>query len=824
MAIKTGFCLPHSTLRLWTLLVVVLTTVIILITNIDLGYVSHVFPQYVTSASCKAEVSAPPIVLVDAVFPVRIEVLRGNIRSLPQSYATVRFNPGNSTHVSTVDLYYGVGTTNLTISRAGVLQLSVTVETRDDHAPTETCQASVRIKSARSFNREAGDQLIHKLQGPDLCKNCCKTVWSLEFGNYEHWIMENIRDMKRASIHPPEFRKLECGMTFSADLYQHNHSDCIVQKVHVKSAYSGHRLGGESHLRELKTHYLDRVMQTNMTAKSFGVIWDFSHIPERDSSALIKKAMMCPSSQRATHGLSAFVTEYIPNITIYTHGRGLPQPNNVDKYRAFLYIGNCMKSAHSHFVNKETNDYVLIDNDRCLVADRVAGGQRNDVNHLAKMFNKRPVCQVLDDVIHRLKWMNAVSSQVPSLGTQFRKEVESHPAMAPLVLEEDPEIYEEVDGRVSVLVAEYNALCEGNNPDKFDSSLRKVYKTSAITESYFVHGRDYILAKFADGMKAYLKVVGGEVREDMDGYVFNGGLAELVAYHLDRLLGMGRAAVSAARRLRLDGTVPINGVINVQGEVLEDFIRKKDTLGRYLTDAESSTASKSIQWIANQLQKGQHELDHSLNVVVVGKMKSLKDNIELHPQVREFFNHSANVSQLENVGVTRQMLRDLADIFMFDFLVHNPTKERLAMSELRFVSNDNDKAFWPDVSTNVCESILRCPASLQPEGTRGSTEKHDACPNICSNPDVLPSDQFVNCRFTKHIASRLKRFSDKTGPSQMFSSKLRQSLIMNETIDIDSFKSYFGKVDLYEGIGARLDRLANYIKQCMVRFGDGIFI
>eukprot|EP00058_Branchiostoma_floridae_P018294 XP_002603783.1 hypothetical protein BRAFLDRAFT_86613 [Branchiostoma floridae] len=638
MAIKTGFCLPHSTLRLWTLLVIVLTIVIILITNIDLGYVSHVFPQYVTSfsASCKAEVSAPPIVLVDAVFPVRIEVFRGNIRSLPRSYATVRFNPGNSTHVSTVDLYYGVGTTNLTISRVGVLQLSVTVETRDDHAPTETCQASVRIKSARSLTREAGDQLIHKLQGPDLCKNCCKTVWSLEFGNYENWIMENIRDMKRASIHPPEFRKLECGMTFSADLYQHNHSDCIVQKVYVKSAY-----------------------------------------------------------------------------TIYTHGRGLPQPNNVDKYRAFLYIGNCMKSAHSHFVNKETNDYVLIDNDRCLVADRVAGGQRNDVNHLAKMFNKRPVCQVLDDVIHRLKRMNAVSSQVPSLGTQFRMEVESHPAMAPLVLEEDPDIYEEVDGRVSVLVAEYNALCEGNNPDKFDSSLRKVYKTSAITESYLVHGRDYVLAKFADGMKAYLKVVGGEVREDIDGYVFNGGLAELVAYHLDRLLGMGRAAVSAARRLRLDGTVPINGVINVQGEVLEDFSGKRDTLGRYLT--ESKTTSKSIQWIANQLQKGQHELYHSLNVVVVGKMKSLKDNIELHPQVGEFFNHSANVSELENVGVTRQMLRDLADIFVFHFLIHNPTKERLAMSELRFVSNDNDKAFWPDVSTNVCESILRCPASLQPE-------------------------------------------------------------------------------------------------------------
>ncbi|XP_078578388.1 uncharacterized protein LOC144863229 [Branchiostoma floridae x Branchiostoma japonicum] len=801
MAIKTGFCLPHSTLRLLTLLVVLLATVIIVLTNVGLDYVSHVFPQSVTSfsASCKAEVTAPPIVLVDAVFPVKIEVLRGNIRSLPRSYATVRFSPSNSSHVSTLDLYYGVGTTNLTISKTGVLQLYVTVETRDDHAPTETCQASVRIQAAPLSNREVGDKMIHKLQGPDLCKNCCKTVSSLEFGNYENWSIKNIRGMKRATIYPRSLRKEGCGMTFSADLYQHNHSDCIVQKVHVKSVYSdlNHYLG-ESHLRELKTHYLDRVMQTNLTAKSFGVIWDFSHIPERNSSIYT--------------GMTVQLAE-------------LPHPNNFHKYVAFLYIGNCMKSAHSDFVSKETNNYVLIDNDRCLVPDRVAKGHRKLADRLAViLFNKRQVCQVPGDVIYRLKKMNAVSSQVPSLGTQFRKEVESHPAMAPLVLGEDPEIYEEVDGRVSVLVAEYNALCEGNNPDKFDSSLRKVYKTSAITESYLVHGRDYILAKFADATIGYLKVVGGEVREDIDGYVFNGGLAELVAYHLDRLLGMGRAAVSAARRLRLDGTVPINGVINVQGGVLEDFSGKRDTLGRYLTDAESRTASKSIQWIANQLQKGQHELDHSLNVVVVGKMKSLKDNIQLHPQVREFFNHSANVSQLENVGVTRQMLRDLTDIFVFDFLIHNPTKERLAMSELRFVSNDNDKAFWPDVSTNVCESILRCPASLQPEGTRASTEKHDACPNIRSNPDVLPSDQFVNCRFTKHIASGLKRFSDKTGPGQMFSSKLRRSLIMNETVDIHSFKSYFGKVDLYEGIGARLDRLANYIKQCMVRFGDGIFI
>eukprot|EP00058_Branchiostoma_floridae_P018296 XP_002603785.1 hypothetical protein BRAFLDRAFT_86615 [Branchiostoma floridae] len=240
MAIKTGFCLPHSTLRLLTLLVIVLTTVIIVLTNVGLDYVSHVFPQSVTSfsASCKAEVTAPPIVLVDAVFPVKIEVLRGNIRSLPRSYATVRFSPGNSSHVSTLDLYYGVGTTNLTISKTGVLQLYVTVETRDDHAPTETCQASVRIQAAPLSNREVGDKMIHKLQGPDLCKNCCKTVSSLEFGNYENWSIKNIRGMKRATIYPRSLRKEGCGMTFSADLYQHNHSDCIVQKVHVKLVYS----------------------------------------------------------------------------------------------------------------------------------------------------------------------------------------------------------------------------------------------------------------------------------------------------------------------------------------------------------------------------------------------------------------------------------------------------------------------------------------------------------------------------------------------------------------------------------------------------------
>ncbi|CAH1257001.1 Hypp1767 [Branchiostoma lanceolatum] len=1241
MALKTGHWLPHSTLRRVTLLVIVLATVIILLTNIGLDYVRHVFPQSVTSfsASCQAEVTAPPIVLVDAVFPVKIQVLRGNIKYIPRSNATVRFSPGNTAHVQTVTLYYGVGTTNLTISKAGVLQLSVTVETTGDHAPTETCQASVRIKAAHLSDREVGYRLIRKgtlegdalewsagfvlVEGPvtvpksatlvvdpgvftllhsgasinvlgkaaigapagqpvvftvhpnesgerspwgglqfgrnslgalhntwltqggasadqhsrfatsnagvvlsveegaevdfsgggvvdnagpgvrgtrctiklknmtisrcrnggyvqqatvtmenvyvieisrnhvassqpigdgfafnqpqqssadkalsrisnsvftggggvgiaisgtslnlestivedfskacvstsgrvntvtihnsimrscsvglrakddgkqnvhvtnsvmvqnevgvwygdrdaptsesgtfilknsvamensaknlrvfsggleqpdtdigarnvkltcffvsrgsavetsrttfsikpsascqqpkihlahsgcdfamdllpskcllsdytpqgkrthiqlqrlDLCRDCCKNASSLEFeDNYGPLSMRNIRDMKRATIYTGKPNE-GCGVTFSTDLYQHIDSDCIVQKVHVKSAYSDvTHYQGESHLRELKVHYLDRVMHTNLTAKSFGVIVDFSHIPDRSSSALIKSSMSCPYSQRNTP-LSAFVTEFLPNIGIYTRMTvklaELAHPNNFHKYVAFLYIGNCMKSKHSDFVNMDTNNYVLIDNDRCLVPDRVGDGDipagyRYRLTRLYEiLFTNQHVCQVPDDMITRLKEMNAVSSQAPSLGTQFRKEVESHPAMAPLVLKEDPEIYEELDGRVSILVSEYNAICEGANTDRFDSSLRKVYKTSPITESYLVDGRDYILAKFVDGTVAYLKVVGGEMREDVDGYVVNGGLAELVAYHLDRLLGMGRVAVAAARRLRLDETVPINGVINEKWEVLEDFDGKKDTLGRYLTDAEAKTTSRSIQWIARHLQKSQHEVYHSLDVVVVGKVKSQKENVELHPQVREFFKHSADFVNLENVGVTRQMLRDLANIFVFDFLIHNPSRKKLATSELRFVTDGNDKAFWPDVSIKACDAILKCPALLQPEGTRASTEKHDACPKICPNTDVIPSDQFVNCRFTVQTFSTLKRFNVGKGYDRLLSSKLRQSL-MNETIDIDSFKSYFGKANLYEGLGARFFRLTQHMKKCMVRFGNGIFI
>ncbi|XP_078576115.1 uncharacterized protein LOC144861882 [Branchiostoma floridae x Branchiostoma japonicum] len=725
MAIKG--LLPHSTLRRVTLLVIVLATVIILLTNIGLrDYVRHVFPQSVTSvsASCKAEVTAPPVVLVDAVFPAKIEILRGNIKFIPQSYATVRFSPDNTAHVPTVTLYYGVGTTNLTISKAGIFYLFVTVETRGDHTPTETCQASVRIRAAHLSDREVGYKLVRKgtlegnalewragfvvVEGPvtvpksatlvvnpgvfvllhsgarlkvqgkasigdpagqpvvftahpnesgerklwgplwfgqnslgalhntwltqggasvyqysrfagrsagavlkveegaevdfsdggivnnagpgvggerctiklrnmiisrckdggyvqqatvtmenvyvteigrnhvtsshpiggdgftfdqpkqsssgkklsrisnsvftggggvginitgpsliiestivedfsqacvstagrvntvsiqnsimrsclvglrvkdgklrvhvknsvmvqnkvgvwygdrevtasksgtlilenslamvnsekdlrvfnggleqpdtntgsenaklkcffvsrsstvasrstfslkgsascqqpeiylhhadceftvdllpskcflsgypptklthvqlqrlDLCRDCCKTVSSLEFGNYDHWSMRNIRDMKRATIYT-ETPNEGCGVTFSTDLYQHTDGDCIVQKVHVKSAYSNlHHYQGESHLRELKAHYLDRVMLTNLTAKSFGVNLDFSHIPDGNSSALIKASMLCPYSQQDTNGLSAFVTEFLPNIGKYLVG------------------------------------------------------------------------------------------------------------------------------------------------------------------------------------------------------------------------------------------------------------------------------------------------------------------------------------------------------------------------------------------------------------------------------------------------------------------------------------------------------------------------
>ncbi|KAI8492588.1 hypothetical protein Bbelb_296290 [Branchiostoma belcheri] len=668
-----------------------------------------------------------------------------------------------------------------------------------------------------------------RLERLDLCGTCCKETAELTFGNFDHWRMLNVQNRKGATIHTGKVEtREECGVSFAADLYQYTDSDCQKTKVQLKSVFSNIlHFQGESHLRELKAHYFDRVMKTSLTPPSFGMILDFANILDRNASSLAKSDVDCALSDRTATGVSAFVTAWLPDIGMYTRLSvllaDLVHPRNFFTYVAFLYLANCMKSGHSHFADKETNNYVLIDNDRCLVPERVASGDmppayRYRLDRLTDiLFTKSHVCKVPQEMVDRLKLANSVSSTVPSLGVQFKDEVLADKVMAPLLLKEDPEIYEEVDGRASVLLAEYNS-----DADQFDSRLRAVYKTSPVRQAYIVAGRDYILANFADGDElAYLKVVSDGPRERVGGQLFNGGIAELVSYHVDRLVGLGRVPVAASRRLVLDGSVALQGVVSDDGEVVQDMARDGVTLGRYLTDVQTgkTRANASVEWIASKVRHDPAHKHPVLDVIVVGKIKDLQRNVKLSSEVKNFLNHDASLRDLQELGITRQMTWDIIDMHLLDFLLHNPHRTTFATSELRLVSHDNSRAFSPDIGSKVCEPLLRCPPVFYSSVEAG---EKSGCPESCP-VGVEDADNYRNCRFRRGTLERIRKGSVDATEKDKLVNMLRTAL-SKEAISVDSHKDYFGSNDLYEGFQYRLAHLASHVKGCMETYGEHVFV
>ncbi|XP_078611018.1 uncharacterized protein LOC144881677 isoform X3 [Branchiostoma floridae x Branchiostoma japonicum] len=672
-----------------------------------------------------------------------------------------------------------------------------------------------------------------RLERIDLCSNCCEeTTQELTFGSYDHWRLRDIQDLKDASISTEGSAPgAECGLSFSADFFQYTDSQCLKSKIRIKSVFSNiSHNQAESHLRELKTYYFDQVLQFHLTPPSFGLMLDFSHILDSNASAFIDKTMSCGLSDNDGNQVSSFVTAWVPDIGMYmklsVQLADLVHPKNFYPYVVFLYLSNCMKSGHSHFASKETFDYLLIDNDRCFVPERVTA--LNFTFHYRKrllvltdtLFSGTHVCDVPTDIINKFKHANAISSKVPSLGSQLREEIVKDEEMGPLILKENPEIYEEIDGRVSTLLAHYHRTCDEYNADKYNPILTKVYKTGAIQYAYMVQGRDYMIAKFEDDHIGYLKAVGTSARQRIGGEIMNGGFAELVAYHIDRLMELGRTPVVASRRLFLDNSILLKGIIEPDGDLLHDYTSSKVTLEKFLSEVKNGDkdVDKTIQWVANQMKT----VDGApfLDIVVVGRVKSLRVDIDLNPKIKDFLAHRISFNDLEDAGVTRQMTWDFTNTIVFDFLTHNPQRTALATSELRHVIYDNRPAFSPSIPTAVCDSILRCHPALYNKPPSPNPHGPIACPAECWREE---DDLAGNCKFRKHVLDRFYNYETNTSRVDEFVNSLKKALA-KEALDVQSIENYFGQVDLYTGLQERISYFLGHVEKCHKQYGDATII
>ncbi|XP_078615628.1 uncharacterized protein LOC144884276 [Branchiostoma floridae x Branchiostoma japonicum] len=665
-----------------------------------------------------------------------------------------------------------------------------------------------------------GSRLVFIRGGAHDVTRCrrSKTFTSLETLAETKWRLMNIRDIKSATINTavedPDVKPIGCGVSFSADIEQVTRmGDCVTSRVSVKSVFSNlSHYQGESHLREIKTHYLDRVLDTGLTVPSSLVVLPFSSLTGKHAKD-IKQAVDCDISDKTLFkkGVTVYVASWVPNLGAFP--KMTPSladrihPDNFFTYVMFLYIANCMKSGHSHFATSDILHYVMIDNDRCLLPEKVSTIEMplhyrkrlTKINSI--LFRDGHVCSVPPYLISHMQTANSPSSLTPSIGSQFRKMVAVN-VISSLVLQEDPEIYEETDGRVATLVAEYNHRCNARDVSNYDGQVSKSFRESRIVDYDFIDEKQERIAVELEGGLTGVATV---VRPSVGTTIPQPALAKLFAYYVDRLTGINRMPTVVYRLLHLDKPELENThnlTENKTQGMTDDFMWKSH--GRQFGNG-GATHPKQVS--PNLGSK-------KLNVVLVGKMKDFHGNVSIHHEgnLRDFFRHEASFEHLEKMNYSRQTLLDMADIFLLDFLVHRPDRKHFVKSELRLVSTGEAEAWWTHTNQSVCSAILRCPPVLY---STDWSHRHYRCNQTCGDG---VNTYLSNCRFRASTVQRIRNIQQEGATLE----DMVQMMIKNEKGLPSILKEEVKKI--IEGLGARVKYLMSYVDMCEREYGRDILL
>jgi hypothetical protein len=139
----------------------------------------------------------------------------------------------------------------------------------------------------------------------------------------------------------------------------------------------------ESHTREIKAAYLDRILGTNVVPPTVGIVMDYEAYREviyspkyvRDVSLAVRCMPSTSSAPqlKSLHGSAMVFLDGVTPVDRETVGRmALAYANNTQSpslhsamnYIVFLYLAGCIKSSHNHF-QWHQHRLLAIDNDRC---------------------------------------------------------------------------------------------------------------------------------------------------------------------------------------------------------------------------------------------------------------------------------------------------------------------------------------------------------------------------------------------------------------------------------------------------------------------------
>ena len=243
--------------------------------------------------------------------------------------------------------------------------------------------------------------------------------------DWRDWLTEysrnsaiTIADISPVTIHGSK----GCGISLKLLFQRRTKVQPIISttKTFFKASYAEMtHFDAESHLREIKAYYLDRILKTNVVLPCVGYHLDSQNLLLRDASnndkgwATIETSVQCANTNDGTssqqpseamtnrgnttasvegsmmlwmYDLEQFRKEDIVSSTrrfnhsltsdnttsiVRRQQDERPEQESAMNYAIFHYLGACMKSGHNHFgyYHKKTNfgrQYVAIDNDRCM--------------------------------------------------------------------------------------------------------------------------------------------------------------------------------------------------------------------------------------------------------------------------------------------------------------------------------------------------------------------------------------------------------------------------------------------------------------------------
>jgi len=295
-----------------------------------------------------------------------------------------------------------------------------------------------------------------------------------------------------------------CGISMRLLFYRRRTESEIIPsttKAFFKASYADmSHYDAESHLREIKAYYLDRILQTHVVMPCVGYYLDLQHVLDNDEDrAVVRENVECvkeKSSQTKSaketvegsmmlwmHNLHQVEKEEIVESArlspankhdIEKSSASREEQESALNYAIFHYLGACMKSEHNHFSYRKKSgsnsatdgvfhrNYVAIDNDRCMTPKAVFSNREivpdlhfNRIKlwenlvyeRICKVSHKKlPVLRIVKDAASR-KDNATKNGRISSLLLKALEE----DLLSNELIKSQPEAFLEIDERVNKL-------------------------------------------------------------------------------------------------------------------------------------------------------------------------------------------------------------------------------------------------------------------------------------------------------------------------------------------------------------------------------------